>query len=196
MSANLSTTEICNLALDYLEETPLVSFDTDTSTVAQWFRRNFWPITFALMRKHPWNFAIGRTTLAASGTPPAFGYANAYDIPSTWARVLPLTTDGNEMSQEVRYKVEGTQILTDAEAPLPVRFINKVTNTGQFDQQFVDVLAATLAQKAAHFITGKQSYAQLMGQIVQGLFPQAQMLNALEGTPDDPQDDFWVQARR
>lgn len=196
MSANLSTTEICNLALDYLEETPLISFDTDNTTVAQWFRRNFWPLAWATMRKHPWNFAIGRTTLPVSGTAPAFGYANAYDIPSTWLRVLPLTTDGNEMSPLVRYKVEGTQILTDAGAPLPVRFINKVTNTGQFDQNFADTLSAVMAQKAAHFITGKQSYAQSLGPVVQGLFSQAQMLNALEGTPDDPDDDFWVNARR
>lgn len=196
MPSQLDVTALCNLALDYLDEANIVSFDSDTGTVARWLRRNFWPTAHSVMRKHPWNFAIGRASLPASGNAPAFGWAYAYDFPTDCQRVLPLTVDGTESRRSIPYKVEGTQILTNAPAPLLVRYLRRIDNAGLFDQQFCDVLEVTLAQKMAHFITGKASYAQQLGQTLQGLMSDAQMIDALEGTPDDPIDDFWIDARR
>jgi hypothetical protein len=195
MSSQLDITAICNLALDYLDEAPLTSID-DTSAVARWFKRNFWPMAWSLMRKHPWNFAIGRASLAATSTPPAFGWPFAYEVPVDCLRVLPLTIDGTENGRPLPFKVEGQQILTTQDAPLRIRYVRRIENTGLFDNQFCDALAAALAQKAAHFITGKQSYGQAMGQVFAGLLDDAQMVDALEGSPDDPIDDFWLDARR
>lgn len=195
MSSQLSTTDICNLALDYLDEANITSFDSDTGSVARWFQRNFWPIAHSLMRKHPWNFAMSRIQLPASSIGPAFGWLYAYDIPANCLRVMPLTMDGTENGQMVPFKVESTQILTDMPPPLNIRYIGRISNTGQFDQQFADALAAALAQKVAHFITGKASYAQQLGQTLAGLISDAQMMNALEGTPNEPIDDYWEKAR-
>lgn len=196
MPSQLDITALCNLALDYLDEANIVSFDSDTSTVARWLRRNFWPTAWSLMRKHPWNFAIGRAQLAAAATAPAFGWTYAYDLPADCLRVLPLAVGGVENGRQIPYKVEGTQILTNAPAPLLVRYMRRIENAGLFDQQFCDVLTVNLAQKIAHFVTGKASYAQQLGQMLQGLMADAQMIDALEGTPDDPIDDFWIDARR
>ncbi|WP_448953071.1 hypothetical protein [Labrys neptuniae] len=195
MSVNLDITQISNLALDYLDEAPLTSID-DNSAVARWFKRNFWPVAWSLMRKHPWNFASTRAMLPASATAPAFGWTYAYDVPADCLRVLPLTIDGREDSRSVDHKVEGTQILANEPAPRPVRYIRRVDNTGQFDQQFTDVLAVALAQKAAHMITGKASYAAQLGQTLQTIMQDAQAIDALEGTPDEPEDDFWIRARQ
>ena len=194
MSVNLSITEICNLALDYLDEAPLASID-DNSAVARWFRRNFWPMAWSLMRRHPWNFAMARTVLPAAATPPAFGWTHAYDLPVDCLRVMPLTADGSENAKTIPHKVEGSQVLADEPAPRPVRYVRRIENTGLFDQQFTDVLALALAQKAAHFITGKASYAESLGQKTQAALSEAQAIDALEGTPDDPEDDFWIEAR-
>lgn len=201
MPNTLSKTEICNLALDYLDEAPITDFDTDTSARARFLRRNFWPVAWGLMRKHPFNFAIRRAYLAAAGTAPAFGWTYAYDFPAHCLRVLPLTCDGTENGTPVDFKVEGTQILTNQPAPLPVRYLYRIDDTngggtGVFDQQFVDVLAATLGFRVAHFITGKQSYAQMLGNIASSLLTEAQMIDALEGSADDPIDDFWIKSRQ
>lgn len=201
MGSNLSDTQICNMALDLLEEAPIDSID-DNLSVARWFKRNFWPTAWALMRKHPWNFAIDRRLLAASSTAPAFGWSTAYDIPAEWLRVLPLTIDGTENGRQIPHKVEQGRILTNATismlglAGLPVRGIKRIDNTGLFDNQFADALAASLGMKAAHFITGKQSYAERMGNVFQGALADAQIIDSLEGTPDDPIDDFWISARQ
>lgn len=201
MPSTLSKTEICNLALDYLDEAPITDFDTDTSARARFLRRNFWPVAWELMRKHPWNFASRRVQLASAGTAPAFGWTYAYDLPAHCLRVLPITADGTENGTSVLYKVEGTQILTNQPAPLNVRYLYRIDDTngggaGAFDQQFVGVLAATLGQRIAHFITGKSSYASQIGQIATALFQEAQMIDALEGTPDEPEDSFWIDARQ
>lgn len=201
MPNTLSKTEICNLALDHLDEATITDFDTDTSARARLLRRNFWPVAWALMRKHPWNFVSRRIQIASSAATPAFGWSYSYDLPDHCLRVLPLTDDGTENGNPVPYKVEGTQILTNWPPPLNVRYLYKIDDTngggtGAFDQQFVDLLAAAIAQKIAHFITGKQSYAQALGQMAQGLLLEAQMIDSLEGTPDDPVDDFWIDARQ
>lgn len=196
MPSALSTTDIANMALDYLDEAPLTSFDSDTNAVARWMRRNFWPVAWAAMRRSPWNFAIARASLTASGTAPAFGWAYAYPVPSDCLRVLPITADGTESGTPTPYKVEGQNILTDQPTPLYIRYISRISNTGLFDNNFCEYLAAALAQKAAHFITSKQSYAQLMGQMAAGLLNEAQILDSLEGTPDDVLDDDWISARQ
>ena len=196
MPCLLATTDICNLALDYLDEAPLNTMETDGSSIARWFRRNFWPMAHALLRKHPWNCAITRAQLSASATAPLFGWAYAYDLPADVLRVLPLTIDGTENSKSAPYKVEGTQILTDMPAPLNIRYLRRIVQTGQFDDTFAEFLAISLAAKASHFITGKASYAANLGQQAQAALLEAQMLDALEGTPDDPEDDFWISARQ
>lgn len=194
MGSNLSVTEICNMALDLLEEAPIDSIDDDRS-VARWFKRNFWPTAWALMRKHPWNFAMDRRSLVAEATNPAFGWGKAYPVPAEWLRVLPLTCDALENGASIPFKLEGERILTNAGSPLKARGILRVDNTGLFDNMFCDALAANLAMKASHFITGKQSYAERMGTVFNGALYDAQVTDALEGTPDTAEDSFWVNAR-
>lgn len=194
MPSALSITDIANMALDYLDEAPLTSIDDGTS-VARWMKRNFWPMAWGLMRKHPWNFAIARISLAASAVPPLFGWAQAYPLPADCLRVLAPTTDGSEDGPPLPHRVEGQSLLTDQLPPLNLRYIRRIDNTGLFDNQFCDALAAALAQKAAHFITGKQSYAQTLAQVFAGLMNEAQTVDALEGTPDAPIDGDWLNAR-
>ena len=194
MPSALSITDIANMALDYLDEAPLTSIDDGTS-VARWMKRNFWPMAWGLMRKHPWNFAITRAALAEDAVPPLFGWSHAYSLPADCLRVLPPTADSSEDGTPVPYKVEGQDILTDQPAPMQLRYIRRIDNTGLFDNQFCDALAAALAQKAAHFITGKQSYAQTLAQVFAGLMSAAQLIDALAGTAEAPVDDDWLNAR-
>lgn len=194
MPSALSITDIANMALDYLEEAPLQSIDDDRS-VARWMKRNFWPIAWGLMRAHPWNFAITRASLTAAGTAPAFGWLYSYAMPSDSLRLLPVTCSGYEDADPIKHKVEGSSILTNQAAPLKIRYIKRIDNTGLFDNNFCDALAIALAQKAAHFVTGKQSYAQTLQPILANAIAEAQRVDSLEGTPEEPLADEWLLAR-
>lgn len=194
MASMLTDTDICNMALDMLEEAPITSID-DASSVARWFKRNFWSKAWALMRKHPWNFALAREIIPTNADTPAFGWSYAYQIPSDALRIIPLTKEGTDSGTPMPHKVEGDQILTDTPPPLGIRYIKRIDNAGLFDNSFAEALAASLAMSAAHFITGKASYADRMQQAFQNLMLEAQQVDSLEGLPDDPIDNDWIAAR-
>lgn len=190
-----SATDICKMALALLEEAPITSYDDDTGTVANLCRIHF-PITRdVLLRRHPWNFAIERASLAADSTNPATGFAYRYQLPADCLRILPLEYMAEQNGGAIRHVVEGRYIHTDAEAPLKVRYVKQVTDTTQFDVLFVDALAKTLAGRLAGFITGKQSYAERMMAMAQDALKEARLLDALEGTPDDPDNLDFAYAR-
>jgi hypothetical protein len=196
MASNLSRTEICNLALDYLDEAPMQDYDNESeSSVVQWFRRNFDKMAASLMRQYTWNFAKARKILPALSDTPLFGYKYAYQIPTDCLRVLPITCNGEDLGDLIRYKIEGNNILTDQAAPLKLRYIKRFDETGQFDELFVDVLACALAQKLAHFLTGKTSYSQLLGQTLSAMIATAKRINAIETAPDPVRSDWLIEAR-
>lgn len=196
MASNLSRTEICNLALDYLDEVSIQDYDDEAeSSTVRWFRRNFDKMAASLMRQYTWNFSKARAVLPALSDAPTFGYKYAYQIPVECLRVLPLTCDGEDLGKLVRYKIEGNQILTDQTAPLKLRYIRRFDETGQFDELFVDVLACALAQKCAHFITGKTSYSQLLGQTLASMVATAKRINAIETSPDPVRSNWLIEAR-
>lgn len=61
----VTQTQVCNLALDLLHQSPLASGDlaADTTALAKWFNRNWAFARDAVLRAYPWNFAITRAQL-------------------------------------------------------------------------------------------------------------------------------------
>lgn len=194
MPSGLSEIAIYNMALDFLDEEVAASPDDD-SAVVRWLKRNFASTRDAALVRHPWNFALARGLLPARTTGPAFGWRYAYDEPSDCLRVLPLTADGTLNGAPVPFESEGGLILTDAAAPLKVRYIRRVDNPGLFDPVFGEFLAARLAWKMAQWVTGKSSYADRMKEAQGELLREARLADALTGTPPLPVDDDWINVR-
>ena len=61
-----------------------------------------------LISSHPWNFAIGRSTLQLNTASPAFEFDNSYALPADLLRAWKL------YESDCRWKVEGSNLLTDA----------------------------------------------------------------------------------
>lgn len=190
-----SNTDICKMALGLLEEAPVTSYDDDTSRVGNLCRVHLPISRDTLLRSHPWNFAVERASLAADSTAPTSGFAYRYAIPADCLRVLPLEYNAEQNGGPIRHAIEGRYIATDWEAPLKIRYIKRVTDASQFDVLFVDALAKTLAGRLASYITGKQSYGERMMQMAAEAVKQARLLDALEGTPDDPDNLDFAYAR-
>lgn len=194
MGAGLSKTQIMNMALDYLEEETILDPD-DKRAPARFLNRNFGITRDALLRVHPFNFALRRKVLAPEGVRPDFGWTYQYVLPSDCLRILPLTRDGTLSGPPIRFEVENDRILCDVSQSIRLRYVARTENTAAFDPLFCELLASTLALKAAHFITGKASYAERLQQVVQTYTAQAQTVDALEGTPVDVDDNNWINAR-
>jgi hypothetical protein len=193
-----SKTSMMNAALDLLEEDPLLSPDDDRMA-ARWMNRNYGLVRDALLRSHPWNFAMWRALLPAlAGSDPrapAWGWDYGYQLPTDSLRVLPLTRDGYSNSPPIQHAIEGRVIFTDASGPLKVRYIRRIEDETLFDASFANAFPIALAFRAASLITGKQSYAQALREAAREALEQAKQDDVLESTPDQVIDDDFVTGR-
>jgi len=187
-------TDICNLALDILKEAPITSIE-DNRPIAMWCKRNFAVSRDSVLSRADWNFALKRASIPADSTPPEFGWAKSYTLPSDCLRLIPLTTCGHYEGVPIPHEVEGGRVLTDHAGPLRVRFVARIENYNRYPPIFIEALAGYLAMKCAHWLTGKQGYQQ----IAQGLFEEAirnaWLVDAIEGTSPRAADDEWVNQR-
>lgn len=132
-----------------------------------------------LLRTHPWNCTIKRALLAPDATPPAFGYANQFELPADFLRVLEVGQAGIQID----YLVEGRSILADATS-LQLRYVylNEVENT--WDASLVALLTLGMAAAMAYPIT--QS-AALQASFEQKLAMAKKVARAVDGQEDPPQ---------
>jgi hypothetical protein len=148
-----SHTSMVNAALAELGSTETItSFDDSQSKSAQRARSLFPGILDDALYAHPWNFAIRRVTLNASGDAPAFGPARAFLLPNDCIRWLP---DGNAARRNVER--EGRHLVSDNPAPLPCRYIARVNDPSAWSPGFYRLMVLELATAMAEGVTQSQS---------------------------------------
>lgn len=133
-------TRIVNAALARLGSVDNVSSINDPNSNSAQRARAIWDdMRRALLVRHPFNFAIRRTLLNLAAEAPAFGYGGKFQLPADCLRWLP---PGHGTAEWFEGEREGNFILTDAEAPLKIRYIADVTDVPSWSAGFV--LAATI----------------------------------------------------
>ena len=183
-----SETQIANMALTLLGETRKLASLADDTTAARELRAAFGMERDAELRRHLWNFAKTRLTLAPLATPPAFGFGYAYQMPADWLRFVP-------GADSWPYSLEGGQLLTDAGPALNILYIRRVEEPGQFDALFVRALAARLAMATCLSITGSSERRDGAAADYRMAIADARQVDAVENEPDDQPLDDWVLAR-
>jgi hypothetical protein len=194
MVSSVSQVDICNMALDMLREGPINSL-TDDDDRADWFRRNYPQTRDSLLARHPWNFAIKYASLAENTAGPTSQWTYAYDLPADLLRLLPIQKDGHFEGQMIPHEVIGQTIETDEAPPLRVRYIRRVESEGLFSTVFVDALAAKLAMRSAHWITGKVSSFQIAQEAYIRAMDEATRVDGQEGTFERAYDDDVISVR-
>lgn len=193
-SPGQSEASIYNLVLDKLSEGSVLGPDDDRAVV-RWLRRNYAPTRDQLLAQHPWNFAVRRKTVAADTTTPAFEWRYQYTRPTDCIRVLPLTADGTRNGPPAPFVIEGAKILTNLTAPLKMRYIARIEDVPQFSPHFLKLLVHTLSAEAAHWMTGKQALAKALVDSLPSTTMNAQLIDSLEGSPEEPADDDPILVR-
>lgn len=150
----------------------------------------FGPVRDALIRAHPWNFALSRARLPAAADAPAWGWARAFPFPADalriW-RVSGLTDDD--------WAVEGRQILTDAAAPLAIQYLRRATNPADWDPGFAEAFAARLAAEIAADIVDETTTVERMWGLYRDKAAEARRADAQEGSAERLPDPSWIAAR-
>lgn len=187
-------TDIANMALDLLKEAPITDITQDRPT-ARWLNRNFAATRDSVLSKADWNCAMKRTSLAEDGTAPAFGWTYRYAKPADCLRVLPLTYDGTSEGKPVASEIEGQWIMTNKSGPLKIRYVSRFEEYGNYPACLQEAVAAALAGKMAHWMTGKTSYAEIAKQAFREAMNDAWLVDAIEGTTPRAADSEWIDAR-
>jgi hypothetical protein len=187
-----SVVDICNRALQKLGASRIISLSDDTVS-GRACNVAYESVRDRELRRHPWNFAITRESLASEVATPEYGYDYQYPLPSDCIRVLP--NDQNEGTYEIAYKIEGRKLLSNSSGPIYLRYISKVSDTTLFDTLFVEVLACAMAMEMCEELTQSNSKRQLAAEEYKALILEARRTNAFEQVPIEPATDTWITSR-
>lgn len=152
--------QICNLALARLGDARITAL-TDATAQAQYCSLFYSQTLEELQTEFDWQFCRKLASLTADTTPPAFGYARRFAVPTDFLRLIRLNgidEDENFSKWEI---VDGF-IHTDLAAPAQIEYIANVTDSTKFPAVFVEILSAKLAANLALPLTGsKDLFAQM-----------------------------------
>ncbi len=203
MASSSSQVQVCNRALQKLGVAIAITNISDNTASARAMSTAWLPVLEAELRRHRWKFSILRTNLAQiSGTPANGVYGNIFQLPSDCLRVLNVGDwwPGNDISDyrgrpTSEYSLENNLVLTNFGAPLSLRYISRITNTGQWDSAFAETMSARLAWETCEQLTQSGEKRKLAMQEYKTAIREAIAANALESPPEFMADDSWVTAR-
>jgi hypothetical protein len=186
-----SETDVCNIALIELGQSSIADISDTKSEPARLCKARYESVRDAVQRAHPWNSCISRGQWALDPTAPLFGFSGRYKLSTDpWClRVLQAA------DRDTKFKVEGRWLLTDAGDPLNVLFIARVTDVAQWDPMLVQAVGLYLAHSIAFKLTTNRSLENDMRQKFVQILREARSIDGMEGSPDEYDDSYFLEAR-
>lgn len=214
-----SVLEIYNLAITRLGHEPMSS-ESENTKAGRLCRLHYPTLRDAVLRAHPWNFAVRRVALAQLSVTPAFEFDFAYALPTDpyCLKIVRTNYEADGFSSTavysypglaaygtivVDYRIEsidvsGTPVraLLTNESSISIEYIARITDVSLFDPLFVDCLAARMAAELAIPLTDNQSATKTLMDLYQMKLSEARTMDAQEGSPREVVNtDPWLMAR-
>lgn len=197
-----SQVEIANRALTKIGEARILSLSDDVEAARS--IDSLWDIVRdAELRIRKWKFSVSRTTLAALASTPSWGFDYEYQLPADCLRILQVNDiyPGVDLSDyrgsdAAEWRVEGRKILTNISAPLKIRYISRVEDTGQWDAAFTEAFACRLAAEVVERLTQSNTKKQLAWDEYKQAISMAVRADAIESAPEPLPDSEWVLGRQ
>lgn len=196
-----SQVEIANRALTKIGEARVLSLSDDLEAART--VNSLWDVVRdAELRARNWNFAISRTSLPALIPVPAWGFDRQFQLPADCLRVLQVgeyfpgpSLSDYRSSSEAMWQIEGRKILTDMPAPLAIRYVARIEDTGQWDALFVEAFACRLAVELCERLTQSGGKKQIAWDEYREAIRLAVRSDAIESPPEPLPDDSWMLSR-
>lgn len=172
----MAAVDICNRALIKIGHSKLLTALTDTTREGILLNAIYSDSRDYLLQAFTWNFATKRVALSAT-TDPAFGYANAFQLPADCLRAIIDDEETNAV-----FRVENGVLLSDASA-INLIYIAQITDTASFSPMFKEALATYLAAEIAEAMTANTNQAGRLKKEFEDVFSKAKKADSQEGTP-------------
>ena len=182
-----SLIERCNAALASLGARSVTSLGEE-SKEARLCALRAEPVRDALLRAHPWNFAMRRADLPALAEE-ADG-ANRFQLPADCLIVRLV-----EAAEPDDWRVEGRTLIAPVPPPAAVRYTARITDPTQWDALFAECFSAKLAAELAVAVTGSRAEEGHREQLYRAKLAEARRNDALESGSAVPREGSWLEAR-
>ena len=194
-----SETEICNSALIKLGVEPIADLDENTKQ-ARLCKRQYPIIKQDVLRSHPWNFAMTRVELAATGNVPLFEFGFEFVLPADVLRVMKTDLNISPSITESPWKVEhnrstGKKVLLANDSVINILYVRDITDVQLFDSNFAEALAFRLASDLAYPLIQSVSLAGQMFTLYQEQLKTARSYDAQESSLESVIADEWIVQR-
>jgi hypothetical protein len=168
-------TDIANMALHRVGAQRIMDYDEEGSKGARVIRDLYEPAVREVGRLAEWPCLKDRAELTQLSTAPLFGWTYAYQLPTTFLRMVKLNGEEYEGQAEDDYEIEGRTLVTDAEAA-KIEFIAYKEEAADYDPLFVKALVAKLAAESAVPLRQDENLAaRLMQEFEQLALPKGRL---------------------
>ena len=99
------------------------------------------------------------------------------------------------MDTTLPWTVERRRILTDAGAPLRIKYVRSVNDPNDFDAAFREALAARLATELNEELTQSNTKDEKLERRLARQYQRAKLADARESASDPLPEDDWMIAR-
>lgn len=186
----VSDVSICSNALVLLGDSPINSLDEDSDRARA--AANLFPsVRNYVLRRHPWNCATKRVSLAPDTPVPAFDFAFQFTLPNDFMRVLSVGESGVEAAA---WKIESGKLLCD-DNPALLRYIWRNDNPATWDDMLVWGMTMSMKAVLGYPITASTSLEQLVEQGLAEVMRAARAVDGQDETPETLGDSPLLSAR-
>lgn len=194
-----SAIDICNLALVELKQESVVQLNPPSTMVEQIMALEYHQVRRAVLRKHPWNFAIKRVALTpSSDVTPEFGYSHGYILPNDFIRFVGLYNSEGELIEKTYYDLEDGNIYYDGEdnTSINLRYVYDIEQVRKFDPLFIDMFKLELAVAVAPKFSGTEARQAAVIKRLEIVSAEAKSIDGQERPPKRRQRSRWLDRRR
>lgn len=196
MAASNSKTNIANLGLINLGQ-PIINDLDNPTTFAGGVMAQVWDdARQCALRAGAWRFALTDLLLPRDVATPVHSWSYQYTLPANCMLLQQVGTDDNPLTVNVDYKIKRGKILTNEEGPLPLVFVDDITDVTLMPPDFKFAMGAYLAHLGAPPILQSTDKAGEMLKLFEYYMDMAGNNNALENAPKIIAKSKWLGAQR
>lgn len=177
MAAQPSLTRIVNRAAVHLGSARRIASLDEQTPLADAAKAVLDDVRDELLASHPWNFAIRRAECAEIADAGNATYRRGFEKPSDCLRWLPPRPD--ECLYADTIVEEDGRFLSNAAAPLRIRYIARIEDPSKWSPGFNGAMAAQLALEIAPTLTGDDGLTGKLYRALQGKIAQAKRQDGL-----------------
>lgn len=185
-----SSTEVCNIGLSKIGEDPILNLSED-SRAGRACNLIYEPMRKALLRAHNWNFSIKRVQLALIVDTPDYGFGFKFQLPADFLKLIGTSWDDY---LDVKFKVEGSTIVTDA-STFSITYVTDFTDVNNFDSLFSEALSTRISAELAIILINDTDLKLVMMEEYKEKFGEAKSSDAQDNMTDEFVTSTWVNSR-